>query len=94
MISWLKYSPQKEIAKLNCPILIIQGGCDMQIKVEDANNLHNANKKSALEIIQTMSHTLKNAGKDCVDQNKTYSDGSMPIDHILVEDMVKFIEKN
>jgi uncharacterized protein len=94
MISWLKYSPENEIKKVRCPILIIQGGCDIQVNVEDANNLHNGNKKSTLEIIPRMSHILKDAGKDCIDQNKTYTDGSMPIDPILVRDIVKFIQKN
>lgn len=93
LISWLKYSPENEIKKLKCPILILQGDCDIQVMVEDANNLHNANKKSILDIIPSMSHTLKNAGKDCVDQNKTYADGTMPIDPVLVEDIVKFIKK-
>jgi len=94
MISWLKYSPKDEIKKLKCPVLIIQGSCDIQVQIVDAENLHNANKKSVLDIVPNMSHTLKNAGKDCVDQNKTYSNGSMPIDHILVDGIVKFIEKN
>ncbi|MGN6531625.1 MAG: alpha/beta hydrolase [Ginsengibacter sp.] len=94
MISWLKYSPEKEMKKLNCPVLIIQGGCDIQVKVADANNLHNGNKKSQLEIIPTMSHTLKNAGAECIDQQKTYTDGSLPIDPVLVNDIVNFIKKN
>ena len=93
IISWLKYSPQKEIKKLNCPILILQGGCDIQVSVTDANNLHGANKKSTLDIIPNMSHTLKNAGENCVDENKTYTDGSMPLDPALVDDMVSFIKK-
>jgi len=93
MISWLKYSPQKEITKLKCPILILQGGCDIQVKIEDAENLHNANKKSTLEIIPFMSHTLKNAGKDCANEKQTYTEATMPLDQILVEDVVKFIEK-
>ncbi|MEO6894699.1 MAG: alpha/beta fold hydrolase [Ginsengibacter sp.] len=93
MISWLKYSPQQEIKKLNCPILILQGGCDIQVKEIDATNLHEANKKSTLDIIPTMTHTLKNAGKDCVDEQKTYTDGSMPLDETLVKDIVGFIKK-
>jgi pimeloyl-ACP methyl ester carboxylesterase len=93
LISWLKYSPEKEIAKLKCPILILQGSCDIQVQVEDANNLHNANKKSTLDIIPSMSHTLKNAGDNCADQSKTYSDSSMPLDKMLVEDIVKFIKE-
>lgn len=94
MISWLKYSPKLEIKKLNCPVLIIQGGCDIQVKVADANNLHNENKKSGLAIIPNMSHTLKDAGQDCINQQKTYTDGSMPIDPVLVNDIVRFIKKN
>lgn len=93
LISWLKYSPETEIKKLKCPILILQGDCDIQVKVVDANNLHNANKKSTLDIIPFMSHTLKNAGKNCFDENKTYTDESMPIDKILVADIVKFMKK-
>lgn len=92
IISWMKYSPEMEIKKLKCPILLLQGSCDIQVQIEDANNLHNANKKSTLEIIPGMSHILKNAGKDCVDENKTYTDGSMPIDQQLVDDIVKFIK--
>lgn len=94
MISWLKYAPEEEIKKVNCPILIIQGGCDIQVQIEDAKNLHEGNKKSTLEVIPQMSHTLKNAGKDCVDENKTYTDGNLPIDSVLVDDIVNFIEKN
>lgn len=93
MISWLKYSPEKEIKKLNCPILILQGSCDIQVKEQDANNLHEANKKSTLKIIPNMSHTLKNAGENCVYETSTYTDGDMPINKLLVEDIVKFIEE-
>jgi len=93
MISWLKYSPEKEIKKLKCPILILQGSCDIQVKEEDAKNLHQANKKSTLEIIPNMSHTLKNAGNNCIDETRTYTDGDMPINKLLVVDIVKFIEE-
>ncbi len=93
MISWVKYSPENEIKKLKCPVLILQGACDIQVQIEDAKSLHNGNKKSMLEIIPNMSHTLKDAGKDCVDEKKTYTDGSMQIDKILVEDILKFIRK-
>lgn len=94
IISWMKYSPENEIKKLKCPVLILQGSCDIQVQMVDAENLHNANKKSLLEIIPNMSHTLKNAGKDCVNEKETYTEGDMPIDNILVHDIVKFIEKN
>lgn len=93
LISWLKYSPEKEIGKLKCPVLIIQGTCDIQVKMMDAENLHKGNQKSVFDSIPQMSHTLKNAGKDCVDQRKTYTSADMPIDQKLVHDIAAFIKK-
>lgn len=93
MISWIQYSPEKELKKLNCPILILQGTCDIQIKETDAKNLNNANNKSTLDIIPDMTHTLKDAGKDCADQQKTYTDSTLPINKRLVNDIVNFIKK-
>ena len=94
MISWLKYSPTGEIKKLNCPVLILQGSCDVQIKITDAENLHNANKKSMLDVIPLMTHTLKNAEPGCKDENKkTYTDGSLPINRKLINDIANFIKK-
>jgi pimeloyl-ACP methyl ester carboxylesterase len=94
MISWLKYSPAREIKKLNCPVLILQGTCDKQIKIEDAEDLHNANKKSTLDIIPLMTHTLKNTDAGCKDENnKTYMNPSLPINKKLAGDIVDFIKK-
>lgn len=94
MISWLKYSPAIEIKKLNCPVLILQGSCDKQVSIADAENLHNANKKSSLDIIPLMTHTLKNAGTNCNDDDKTYTDPSLPLNKKLANDIVTFINKN
>lgn len=94
MISWLKYSPAVEIKKLNCPVLILQGTCDVQVKIEDAENLHNANKKSTLDTIPLMTHTLKNAETGCKDENhKTYTDASLLLNKELVNAIVNFIKK-
>ncbi len=93
MISWLKYDPAKEIKKLKCPILILQGSCDMQTKATDAENLHHSNAKSKMDIIPLMTHTLKNADEGCKDDNrKTYTDPSLPLNKQLVNDIVKFIK--
>jgi hypothetical protein len=94
MMSWLKYNPQIEIAKLKSPVLILQGSCDVQVAVKDAQLLHSANKKSSLKIIPSMSHTLKDAGKNCEQQQKTYSDNKLPLDPSFVESITHFIQKN
>lgn len=94
LISWMKYHPVQEIQKLKCPVLILQGSCDIQITVADGDNLHKGSKNSSLDIIYGMTHTLKNAGKDCMDEMKSYTDGAMPVDRKLVNDIAGFIRGN
>ena len=72
IISWFKYDPQKEIAKLDIPILIVQGTTDIQVSVSDADKLALANKKSQKQIIEGMNHILKEAEVDRQKNIQTY----------------------
>ncbi|MBS1750427.1 MAG: alpha/beta fold hydrolase [Bacteroidetes bacterium] len=92
LISWMKYDPALEIQKLKCPVLILQGSCDIQVTVTDADKLHKSNKNSSLVIIPGMTHTLKNAGKDCADNIKSYTDSTMPVDRKFVNDIAAFMK--
>ncbi len=92
LISWMKYDPAREIQKLKCPVLILQGSCDIQVTITDADILHKGNKNSGLAIIPGMTHTLKNAGKDCTDNIKSYTDSTMPVDRQLVNEIAVFMK--
>lgn len=95
MVSWMKYDPAKEINKIKKPILLIQGTCDIQVKTIDAQTLSGGNKKAKLDIIEGMTHVLKNADTNCVDTNlKTYHDASLPLNLQLVKDIISFIQSN
>ena len=91
MISWFKYDPQKEIAKLDIPILIVQGTTDIQVSVSDADKLALANKKSQKQIIEGMNHILKEAQADRQKNIQTYSIPDLPLKKELMEVIVKFI---
>ena len=93
MISWFKYDPQKEIAKLDIPILIVQGTTDIQVSVSDADKLALANKKSQKQIIEGMNHILKEAQADLQKNIQTYSIPDLPLKKELIEVIVKFIEE-
>ena len=93
MISWLKYNPQIEIAKLNKPVLIIQGTTDIQVSVSDANKLALANKKAKKQIIEGMNHILKEAELDRQKNIQTYSMPDLPLKKDLIEFIVKFIKE-
>ena len=95
MVSWMKYDPAVEISHIKKPILIIQGSCDIQVKVLDAETLYNGNKKAKLDIVEGMTHVLKNAEANCVDTNlKTYHDISLPLNAQLLKDIISFIQSN
>ena len=67
---------------------------DKQVKIIDAENLHKVNIKSTLDVIPSMTHTLKDTDTNCSDENmKTYMDPSLPLDRKLVNDVVTFIKK-
>ena len=91
MISWFKYDPQNEIAKLDIPILIVQGTTDIQVSVSDADKLALANKKSQKQIIEGMNHILKEAQADRQKNIQTYSIPDLPLKKELMEVIVKFI---
>ncbi len=91
LISWFKYSPRTEIAKLTCPILIFQGEIDIQVHLSEAKKLQAANPKmSKAFIIEGMTHTLKTATEDSQVANmKTYNTPKQP----LTEEFVKKLKE-
>lgn len=93
LISWFKYEPAEEIAKIDVPILIIQGDRDLQITVDNAKQLHKANPRSELAIVPGMNHVLKDAPVDREGNLKTYNDSNLPLNEQFVQELVKFINE-
>ena len=93
IISWFKYDPQKEIAKLTCPVLILQGDNDIQVKEKEAELLHLANKESDYVLIKKMNHIMKIVGKDYVENLKSYYNSELPISKTLSNKIVSFVNR-
>jgi alpha-beta hydrolase superfamily lysophospholipase len=93
LISWFRYHPQEEIAKLHKPVLIVQGTTDIQVSQTDAENLKKADPAAKLLIIKGMNHILKNAPANRQQNIKTYFDPDLPLNKELVEGVVKFIKE-
>ena len=93
IISWFQYDPAKEIAKLHCPVLILQGTTDIQVKVEDAHMLAAAYPKGEKVILEGMNHVLKNAPSDRMANLQTYNDPTLPLTEGLVDGIAAFIHK-
>lgn len=93
MISWLQYDPAQIIASLTCPVLVLQGTKDLQIKELDAQLLHESHPGSRLIIVPNMNHVLKEVTSDNQSDNrKAYSDPALPLMSAFVEAIVQFIK--
>lgn len=94
LISWFAYNPAEEVAKLDIPVLILQGDMDIQVGVDEAKKLHAAQPHSELHIIKEMNHILKHCNTmQQMAQLATYRDANLPLKAELVRLIVEFITK-
>ncbi len=91
--SYMLFNPASEIKRLNLPILIINGTKDIQVTVEDAKALHEANPNSKLRLIENMNHVLKTITKD-EDNMASYYASDFPLSQELVSSISEFINNN
>jgi pimeloyl-ACP methyl ester carboxylesterase len=54
-----EYNPTAEVARLNVPVLIVQGTTDIQVSVEDAEALHRAVPGATMVLIEGANHVFK-----------------------------------
>ena len=91
LISWFKYEPAQEIAKLSIPILIIQGTNDLQVDSKQAQLLKEAQPKAQLLLIEGMNHVLKKV-KTIEENQQSYLNPDFPVPAELVEGIASFIK--
>lgn len=93
IITWMKFDPQIEIAKLQIPVLIINGDADLQVQVAEAQNLKEAYPEAQYEIIPQMNHIFKKIEGDDIDNSKTYNEPNRPVMPELINIISDFIKK-
>ena len=91
MISWFRYDPRIEIRKLSVPVLIIQGTNDIQVGVENARQLSDANREAELLLIDNMNHIFRITDGDRMANIATYSNIELPVSRELAEAVTGFI---
>src|SRR5262249_26262265 len=92
LISYFKYDPAREVARLEVPVLIVQGTTDLQTPVDEAKLLAKAKKDAQLCVIDGMNHVLKRA-TTAEEQRAAYMDPSVPLEPTLVDKMSAFLSK-
>lgn len=92
LMSVLRHDPRKAVAALKMPVLIAQGGKDIQVQVEDAKALSAAAPKARLLIIDGMNHVLKIVGDDQALQQKSYFTPDLPVAPQLIDALSGFVK--
>jgi fermentation-respiration switch protein FrsA (DUF1100 family) len=91
MLSWMQYDPQKEISKLDIPVLIINGDKDIQVQVSEAEKLKTAKQDAYYKIISNMNHIFKEIKGGMIENQKSYNDESIPVMPELIDVISTFI---
>lgn len=89
--SSLKYDPQKLIATVNLPTLIVQGNRDLQVRPEDARLLAAAQPAARTFLAPGVNHVLVPAPLDFAGNLATYANAALPIERGLLTAVVDFL---
>jgi pimeloyl-ACP methyl ester carboxylesterase len=93
LISWFRYDPGVEVARLRIPMLIVQGTTDIQVSVDDAKRLAAAAPAATLLLIDGMNHVLKSVPADLAAQRRSYGDPALPVMPQLVDAIAELVRR-
>jgi len=94
MQTWAKYDPTVEIAKVKVPVLIVQGGKDIQVSEADARALAAAQPAATLLLIPNANHVYRAAtSSDLRSQMKLYTDPTLPLVPELATGIVGWVRQ-
>lgn len=89
--SWMMYDPAEWVARLEMPVLVVQGGQDLQVFAEDADRLAGSARDGTRLDIQDMNHILK-AVSDQDDNIRSYTDAERPLHPLLISGLMEWIQ--
>jgi len=93
MLSWMRYDPAAEIKKLEMPVLIINGGKDIQVPVTEAEMLYAATPSATYKILPTMNHIFRAIEGNDLENQKSYNAPTLPLVPALTETILNFMNQ-
>lgn len=91
LISLFSYDPAALARSTNLPLLIVQGGKDLQVPVTDAQRMAAANPAAKLVILPDLNHVLKDVGEGAPANLAAYRDPALPLGKGVAEAIADFI---
>jgi pimeloyl-ACP methyl ester carboxylesterase len=92
LISTMKLSPAALIGAYQGPVLVLQGGKDLQVNAEDSRRLGRANARAKVVIFRDVNHVLKAvAGNTPAANYATYADPALPLAPEVADAIAGFV---
>lgn len=93
LIDAMSYDPVELAARVEVPVLILQGTRDLQVSMADARMLADATPDATLALLSDVNHVLKTVASEYPSANlATYADTTMPIAPSVVDAVADFVE--
>ncbi len=92
LISLFSYDPAELVTRVGRPILILQGGRDIQVSEADARRLSQADPDARLVVLPEVNHVLKAVASDDRGANlATYADPNLPLAPGVADAIAEFV---
>jgi pimeloyl-ACP methyl ester carboxylesterase len=91
MMSWFRYVPAQEFARLPVPSLVVQGTHDVQVGVDQARLLQRAHPGAEIALVEGMNHVLKMTPAGIARQLPSYTIPTWPLAPALVQAVTGFV---
>lgn len=94
LIDAMQYNPAEMAERSTLPLLVVQGGKDLQVPITDGELFHAAQPAADYVMIADMNHVLKDVpGNDPAANLASYGDAAQPLAGGLVEAIARAIER-
>ena len=92
LISWMQYDPVSQVEQLACPLLVVQGGLDVQVEASEAEALVRACPHARYHLVAGMNHVLKDVSTGPQLQVRSYREPDLPLAPGLVGEIAAFVK--
>lgn len=93
LISWFRYDPAKELAKLRIAALVVQGTTDLQVWARDTSRLVTNGRNVVQVNVTGMNHILKIGPTDRRRNFATYNMPDLPLAPGLIDVIANFVHR-
>lgn len=94
LMDMMAFDPAAKAAAVELPMLIVQGGEDLQVTPADGEALHKAQPQAEFRYLDTMNHVLKEVpAGDRAANLASYGDAEKPLTSGLVDSIATFVRK-